>query len=120
MIWRSPLIPSDPLVWRADLDDDAKNRLYRFIMSYGRSGTPEQVAAAREVLGALQWAPFRPSSNAQLYPIRVLALSKEINQLRADDRLDAAERDAKIAELEASKAEIEALMETLGAPEARS
>jgi phosphonate transport system substrate-binding protein len=73
VIWQSPLIPSDPLVWRKDLDADVKSKLYTFVMTYGRIGSPEDVAEARKAaLDKLQWAPFRPSSDAQLYPIRTL------------------------------------------------
>lgn len=75
VIWKSPLIPSDPMVWRKDIDGDKKAKVYKFFMSYGRLGTPEQVAAARKVLGGLDWAPFRPSSDAQLYPIRQLSIN---------------------------------------------
>lgn len=100
VIWTSPLIPSDPLVWRKDLDPDIKAKLYTFIMTYGRNGTPEEVTEARKVLGALQWAPFRPSSNAQLYPIRQLELNKQMLKVKADTKLSDAEKQAKIAELQ--------------------
>jgi phosphonate transport system substrate-binding protein len=101
IIWTSPLIPSDPLVWRADLDPEVKARIYMFIMTYGRSGTPEQIKAAREVLKALTWSPFIPSSNAQLYPIRQLELSKEILRIQGDDKIPAEEKKAKLAEIQA-------------------
>src|SRR3546814_1971338 len=29
-IWRSPLIPSDPMVWRKALPEDAKQKIYYF------------------------------------------------------------------------------------------
>ena len=110
VIWQSPLIPSDPLVWRKDLDADIKQKVYTFIMTYGRLGTPEEVKASREVLTGLQWAPFKPSSNAQLYPIRVLAISKSINQVLADDKMSEDEKQAKLSELEAEKKKYESLM----------
>ncbi|MEZ5787031.1 MAG: phosphonate ABC transporter substrate-binding protein [Xanthobacteraceae bacterium] len=100
VIWTSPLIPSDPLVWRKDLDPDVKAKLYTFIMTYGRNGTPEEIAEARKVLAALQWAPFRPSSNAQLYPIRQLELNKQVLKVKADEKLSDAEKKAKLAELQ--------------------
>lgn len=109
VIWKSPLIPSDPLVWRKDLDADIKAKLYTFIMSYGRNGTPEQVANARKVLADLQWAPFRPSSDAQLYPIRLLAINKDILKTQGDSKLSQAEKDAKIAALKEKAAKIEKL-----------
>ncbi|MBN8920740.1 MAG: phosphonate ABC transporter substrate-binding protein, partial [Rhizobiales bacterium] len=101
VIWTSPLIPSDPLVWRADLDPSIKSRLYTFIMTYGRNGTPQEIESARGVLGALQWAPFRPSSNAQLYPIRQLELNKEVLKVTGDAKLSDAEKQTKIAQLKA-------------------
>lgn len=100
VIWTSPLIPSDPLVWRKDLDPDIKAKLYTFIMTYGRNGAPEEIAEARKVLGALQWAPFRPSSNAQLYPIRQLELNKQVLKVKADTKLSDTEKQAKLAELQ--------------------
>ncbi|MGE0565129.1 MAG: phosphonate ABC transporter substrate-binding protein [Pseudolabrys sp.] len=72
VIWTSPLIPSDPLVWRKDLAGETKAKLMSWVLSYGRLGTPEEVAAAKQVLGGLQWAPMNPSSDAQLLPIRIL------------------------------------------------
>ncbi|PCI05195.1 MAG: phosphonate ABC transporter substrate-binding protein [Hyphomicrobiales bacterium] len=110
IIWKSPLIPSDPLVWRNDLDDGVKSKIYKFVMSYGRNGSPEEVEAARKVLAELQWAPFKPSSNAQLYPIRILAINKTILQIKGDKKMTAAEKETKIAELNVKAAAIEKLV----------
>lgn len=109
-IWRSPLIPSDPIVWRKDLDDDAKAKMMLFFMSYGRQGTPEQVKAEREILKGLGWAAFKPSSDAQLLTVRVLEVAKSINKTMADQSLSAADKDAKLKELTAKKAELEKQM----------
>ena len=112
-IWRSPLIPSDPLVWRKDLDEMTKSKVYSFIMSYGRLGTPEEITEARKVLAGLDWAPFTPSSNAQLYPIQQMEYQKELNQVLADERLDPAEKEEKVAELQAKIDAVTTLAETL-------
>jgi phosphonate transport system substrate-binding protein len=109
-IWRSPLIPSDPIVWRKDLDQETKDKLLSFFMTYGRQGTTDEVKTARDNLKKLNWAPFRPSSDAQLYPIRILEVSKAMNKVKADEQLSAADKDAKIKELEAKKAEFEKQM----------
>lgn len=111
VIWKSPLIPSDPIVWKNDLDETAKAKIYKFFMSYGRNGTPEEVAAERKILGELDWAPFKPSSNAQLYPIRVLGFNKDILKIKSDKKLTEAEKEAKIAELKAKSDEISKLAE---------
>ena len=109
-VWRSPLIPSDPIVWRKDMDDNSKAKIMTFFMTYGRQGTPDEVKAEREVLKALGWAPFKPSSDAQLYPIRVLEISKSMNKVKADASMAQTDKDAKLKELEAQKAGFEKLM----------
>ncbi|CDL37849.1 Phosphonate ABC transporter phosphate-binding periplasmic component (TC 3.A.1.9.1) [Citrobacter freundii] len=47
MIWKSPLIPGDPIVWRKNLSETTKDKVYDFFMNYGknagtenRTGTP--------------------------------------------------------------------------------
>jgi phosphonate transport system substrate-binding protein len=108
VIWTSPLIPSDPLVWRKDLDPAVKAKLYTWLMTYGRLGTPEEVADARKVLAGLQWAPFRPSSNAQLFPIQQLEINKEMLKVKGDAKLSDAEKTAKLADLQKQLEKIDA------------
>ncbi len=108
VIWKSPLIPSDPIVWRANLDDADKNKIMTFFMSYGRMGSADEIVAQREILKGLEWAPFNPSSNDQLIPIRQLALFKDRAKIANDDRLDAADKKAKLAEIDAKLEELKA------------
>ena len=110
VIWQSPLIPSDPIVWRKDLDQATKDKLLAFFVSYGRLGTADEVTKAREILKPLGWAPFRPSSDAQLYPIRIMEVTKKMFQIQADEKMSAEEKAAALKELEAQKAEFEGLM----------
>ncbi len=100
VIWTSPLIPSDPLVWRKDLDAGLKKKIADFIFGYGNSGNAEADAKAQEVLSALQWAPFKKSDNNQLLPIRQMEVNKEIDKVKADDKLATAEKTAKLAALQ--------------------
>jgi len=104
VIWTSPLIPSDPIVWRKDLSTEAKTKLYTWILSYGRIGTPEEIAAAKKILAGLQWAPFNPSANDQLIPIRVLEANKTILKVKGDAKLSADEKASQIKALEAELA----------------
>lgn len=108
-IWRSPLIPSDPIVWRKDLEQADKDKILAFFMSYGRIGSEEDVKAARDVLAGLDWAPFRPSSDAQLFPIRQLQLFRDKLKAQNDDKMAAADRDAKVAEIDAQLEELSRL-----------
>jgi phosphonate transport system substrate-binding protein len=99
IVWKSPLIPSDPLVWRKDLSDDTKARIKSFFLSYGRLGdnTKEEL----EILAGLQLAPFKDSSDAQLYPIRQLQLFRDRTKIQNDERLSAKDRADKVAVIDA-------------------
>lgn len=89
-IWRSPIIPSDPMVWRKNLPQDVKEKILYFFMQFGRFGGAEKVARERQVLMETHGAigPFLASSNAQLIDIRRIGLFKK--QLKAKKRGDAA------------------------------
>jgi phosphonate transport system substrate-binding protein len=100
-IWRSPMIPSHPMVWRKDLDEEAKQKIYYFFMQYGRFGNEEKVARERAVLANTSdgWGPFLASSNAQLLDVRQIEAFKA--KLKAEQAGDA---DAvKVAEAELAK-----------------
>ncbi len=60
-------------------------------------------------LPALQWAPFRPSSDAQLYPIRQLEISKNMLKVKQDDKLSDADKKAQLDKLQADLDKISAL-----------
>lgn len=104
VIWKSPLIPSDPLVWRKDLPEDTKKKITDFIFSYGVKG--ENVEQARKILTALQWGPFIKSDNSQLIPLRQLELFRAKTVLEGNKDMDAKEKAAKIAEIERKLAEL--------------
>lgn len=94
IIWKSPLIPADPIVWRKDLDQETKARLKGFFLAYGRLGP--DAAHQREVLAKLLWSPFTDSSNDQLLPIRQLELVKDRRKIESDTRLSDAEKRSKL------------------------
>ena len=101
ILWTSPLIPRDPLVWRKDLPDDVKAKVKKFITGYGKD------AREKEILkGMQQIAGFRESSNAQLVPIRQLELAKDRAKAQTDTTLNANERAAKLKEIDAKLAEL--------------
>jgi phosphonate transport system substrate-binding protein len=101
IIWTSPIIPLDPLMWRKDLPPAVKAKIYTFLMSYGRIGTPDEIKTAKAILANLIWSPFHPSSDNQLLPIRILEANKTIMKINGDAKLSAEEKAAKIAPLQA-------------------
>ena len=96
-IWRSPLIPSDPLVWRNSLPESTKKKIADFIFGYGVKG---DVAHAKAILEKLQWGPFKPSTNAQLVPLRQLELFREKSKLQANAEMPAAEKAERIKKID--------------------
>jgi len=105
-IWRSPQIPSDPLLWRADLSADTKQKVRAFFMNYGK--TPRE----QEILQALGYSAFRASDDGQLVTVRQVELAKQRAAVAADEKLSDAERKAKLAEIDAK---LEALNKTVAA-----
>ncbi|ANF57356.1 phosphonate ABC transporter substrate-binding protein [Halotalea alkalilenta] len=108
-VWRSPLIPSDPLVWRKNLDDEEKEKLRAFFLDYGTTAEQQQI------LADLQWGRFQPSDDDQLLPIRQLELFRERTQLAARDDGDGEARRARLAEIDAQLEQIEQRIETRSA-----
>ena len=102
VIWKSPLIPSDPFVWRNDLDKETKDKLKQFIYNYGKTN-PEEKAILKNIYN---YGGFRPSTNAQLNPIRQLELYKELRKVEADNTLSEGDKAKKVAELNESLAKI--------------
>ena len=107
IIWTSPLIPLDPIVWRKDLDPAVKTKLYTFLMSYGRIGSADEIAAAKAILADLVWSTFQPSSDNQLIPIRVLEANKTLMRVQGDDKLSADEKSSQVGAIRAEVAKLE-------------
>ncbi len=100
VIWQSPLIGNDPMVWRKDLPDEVKTKIRDFIFSYGVKGTPEEIAHARDVLKGLKYAPFEPADNTVLNPIRKTKLYAQKIKIENDDKLSEEEKKKSIAPIE--------------------
>ena len=109
VIWKSPLIPSDPLVWRTNLPQETRDELRQFFLGYGDTDKQKQI------LEPLQWSGFAASNNDQLLPIRQLELFKQRAQIAADDSLDADAKQKQLADLDAR---LESLNQRMDAREA--
>ena len=117
-IWRSPLIPSDPMVWRANLPEEVKQDLLYFFMTYGRfNADPKELQRQRDVLAQMSdgWGPFLMSSNLQLIPIRQLELFSSKTKLQNDTALAEDEKQQQIAEIDRQLDEL-AELEKIVAP----
>jgi phosphonate transport system substrate-binding protein len=103
VIWSSPLIPSDPIVWRRDLPPAAKARVRDFLLGYARPAAGKSDAALareREVMAQIKWSGFAPSDDGQLAPIRQLDLFRQRLRVEADPALSPEQRAAQLQELD--------------------
>lgn len=87
IVWTSPLIPEDPLLWRKDLDPALKKKIAAFIFSYGVGNTPE-AQRQRAILAQIQTLPFKRADNSHLIPVREMEATA--NMIEAQNKGDAA------------------------------
>lgn len=104
VLWKSPLIPADPMVYRKDLPADLKKKIQTFFVNYGKGA---DAAREKQVLATLTYQGFRPSSDAQLVPIRQIELAKEKAHIESDGTLGAADKEKRLADVSRRLAELD-------------
>lgn len=100
VIWRSPLIASDPMVWRADLDAGTKKKVADFFLAYGKQ--PRE----KEILAKLTIGGFMKSDNSQLNPVRQLGLVAERAKIEGDANLSAEDKARRLQAIDQRLAEL--------------
>lgn len=110
VIWTSPLIPSDPIVYRKDLSKEMKSQIKAFFLGYGRIGDKE---AARKVLAGISDGQglFMESNNTQLYPIRQLALFKNKLKIEKNGEMNATEKAKRLEKINARLSDLAILVD---------
>ncbi len=96
ILWTSPLIPRDPLVWRKDLPADVKQKVRDFVLAYGKDDREKEI-----LKNMYRLAGFKASSDSQLIPIRQLELAKDRKKFEDDANLSDADRRARLADIDA-------------------
>lgn len=96
VIWTSPLIPLDPLVIRKDMAEPLKSKVKEFFYNYGKGSQQEK----DNLYKLSKLSAFKVSTNSQLVPIRQLELFKDRNKIDADAGLAAADKLAKLADID--------------------
>ena len=109
VIWQSPLIPGDPLVWRKGLDADTKEKIRHFILNYGKT------EAEKKILNNLTWGSFRASNNDQLLTIRQLELFKQRAELEQDNTRSEKDKTAKLKTIDGELSKLDSRMKKLQA-----
>jgi len=96
IIWTSPLIPLDPMVMSKSLPEATKAKIKTFFYNYAKTDAREKevVMKISKLLG------FKPSSNAQLIPIRELDLFSQRNRVESDTTLAADVKATRLADID--------------------
>jgi len=82
VIWTSPTIPEDPMVWRADLDPAVKKKIADFIFTYG-VGDTDEARRQRAILERIQTGPFKHADNSHLLPVREMEATGQLVEAKA-------------------------------------
>ena len=69
VIWESPTLPEDPIIYRRDLDPAIKEKLRQFFLTYGQGNTPE-AAQQRANMAKINIGGFKPADETHLLPVR--------------------------------------------------
>jgi len=104
VIWTSPPIPDETLVWRKDLDPALKARIAQFLFRYG-VGEGREAERQRAILKRIDAHLFAPADDRELLPLREMEASERLRRAKArrDPTAIAAAR-AELAALAATRA----------------
>lgn len=106
VVWTSPTLPEDPVIWRRDLDPGLKQTLRQVLLAYG-TGAGAAADRQRAILTDLNFGPFQPADDRHLLAVRELeAADLLLRAKRAGDRakIGAARADLDRIRLEARPA----------------
>jgi phosphonate transport system substrate-binding protein len=81
VIWESPTLPEDPIVWRKDLDPVVKEKLRQFFLTYGQGDTPA-AAQQRKNLERLSMGGFKPADDTHLLVVREMEALENVGLAR--------------------------------------
>ena len=101
ILWTSPLIPRDPLVYRKDLPASMKKKIQDFTVAYGKDDREKEI-----LKNLYRLKGFKVSTDAQLLPIRQLELFKDRTKFENDANMAEADKKVKLAEIDGKLAEL--------------
>jgi len=115
VIWESPRLPEDPIIWRKDLDPAVKEKLRQFFLTYGQ-GEGAEAQRQRDLVAKLSIGGFKPADDTHLLPVREMEATEAYLEARnSGDKAKIAETEQALA---AIRAEREALAAKAGQPPA--
>lgn len=108
VIWESPKLPNDVVIYRKDLDPAIKEKVRSFFLAYGRGDTPE-AEAQRKLLRTFVIGGFVPADNSHFLPIRLMQAETDLMQAKQKGDAEAViKAEETIAAIKAEQAAIDA------------
>lgn len=108
VIWSSPRLPEDPIIWRKDLDPAVKEKLRQFFLTYGTGEGPE-AERQRGLLAKISIGGFKPADDNHLLPVREMEATELLQEAKNDgDQAKVAEAQKVYDGIKAEEAAIQA------------
>jgi phosphonate transport system substrate-binding protein len=79
VVWTSPRLPEDPMVWRKDLDPAIKEKLRQFFLTYAQGEGPE-AERQRALLARISIGGFMPADDNHLLRVREMEATENLLQ----------------------------------------
>ena len=81
VIWISPRLPEDPIIWRKDLDPAVKEKLRQFFLTYGQGDSPE-AKRQRDLMAKISIGGFKPADDTHLLRVREMEATEALEEAR--------------------------------------
>ncbi len=108
VIWESPTLPEDPIIWRKDLDPAVKEKVRQFFLTYGQGDTP-QAAVQRANMAKINIGGFKPADDSHLLPVREMEATQNwLEAKEGGDKAKIADAKAKLDAITAQRLALEA------------
>ena len=82
VIWQSPSLPEDPIIWRKSLDPATREKIRQFFLTYGHGEGPE-ADRQRALLAPLTIMNFEAADDSHLLPVREMEASGALEEAKS-------------------------------------
>jgi len=79
VIWESPPLPEDPIIWRKDLDPGVKEKIRAFFLNYGK-GQDANGERERKLISQFSIGGFLPADDSHLLPVREMEANENYEE----------------------------------------
>ncbi|HET9160068.1 MAG TPA: PhnD/SsuA/transferrin family substrate-binding protein, partial [Caulobacteraceae bacterium] len=87
VIWESPPLPEDPIVWRKDLDPAMKEKVRAFFLNYGK-GNDANAERERKLISQFSIGGFLPADDSHLLPVREMEANENYEEAQRGGNAD--------------------------------